>query len=69
MTDDRQAVQVDWNLPPGPTTTRCPECLGQGSVLVERSYAASDAVGTMRVPACCTGCRGRGSFPGMQPPV
>jgi hypothetical protein len=69
MTDHRPALRIDWNLPPGLTTTRCPDCLGQGSVMVERSYAASDGVGMIRVPAECKGCRGKGSFPGMQPPV
>ena len=69
MTDDRQALQVHWNLPPGPTVTRCPECFGGGSVMVERSYAGSDGVGTARVPRVCTGCGGKGTFPGMQPPV
>jgi DnaJ-class molecular chaperone len=69
MAGERLAFQINWNLPPGQLTTRCPECLGQGSVMVERSYSAADGVGTIRVPAQCKGCRGKGTFPGMQPPA
>lgn len=69
MTDKGLAFQIDWNLPPGLVSTRCPECLGQGSVMMERSYSATDGVGTIRVPAQCKGCRGKGTFAGMQPPA
>ena len=69
MSDERRAPQVDWNLPPGPTVTRCPECAGEGAVMVERRYAARDEVGTLHVPAQCRGCRGTGTFPGMRPPA
>jgi hypothetical protein len=69
MTDDRRALQVDWNKPPGQVTTRCPECLGNGSVLVERCYSAAAGAGTLSAPVQCRGCGGLGVFSGMQPPV
>ncbi|OLT13838.1 hypothetical protein BJF78_21025 [Pseudonocardia sp. CNS-139] len=69
---DRPAIRrnrTNWNLPPGQITTRCADCVGEGVVITERAYASGDEGGIVRVPAQCRSCRGRGSFPGMQPPV
>jgi DnaJ-class molecular chaperone len=69
MTDDRQALQVNWNRPPGNVSTRCPECLGHGSVVVEQCYSGAHRTASLSVPVECGGCGGAGTFPGMQPPV
>lgn len=69
MDDEPVIRRTEWNMPPGPVKTYCPDCGGSGTLAVQRQYVGSDAQGSMTVPSICKSCRGKGSFPGIAPPA
>lgn len=63
-----EAFLRNWSMPKQ-ISTRCPECDGDGVVVVTCAYLDGDVMRSIRAPQTCKGCRGKGRFPGLQPPV